>query len=206
MQGCDDFQPFFGLIASTVARSRLRQEQNSRDIQSRTDQSSSEEEAEDDRESEEDDRESSPNSNSSASHDSRSKESERSEMSCEWMFEGFWYFRNKYGLLPNEEIEEDKFDEIWGELGNEFKSKFLAMMPVTPYYIVVVSCPDHITADELELELPIRGYVAAKRTSRDSWRGCRQRADFVWTKVTDSLAGFGAVTAVCIFRGQGKSE
>ena len=80
------------------------------------------------------------------------------------------------------------------------------MMPVTPYYIVVVSCSDHIAADELELELSIRGYVAAKRTSRDSWRGCRQRADFVWTKVTDSLAGFGAVTAVCICRGPGKSE
>ena len=108
MQGCDDFQPFFGLIASTVAsvaRSRLRQENKSRDIQSKSDQSSSEEE--DDRESEEDDRESSPNSKSSASHDSRSKESERSEKSCEWMFEGFWYFRNKYGLLPN---EEDEFD------------------------------------------------------------------------------------------------
>ena len=64
------------------------------------------------------DQESSQNSKSSASHDSRSEESERSEflvseMSCEWMFEGFWYFRNKYGLLPNEEIEEDKFDEIW---------------------------------------------------------------------------------------------
>ena len=138
MQGCDDFQPFFRLFASTVARSRLRQEQKSRDIQSRSDQSSCEEE--DNRESEEDDRESSPNSKSSASHDSRSKESERSEMSCEWMFEGFWYFLNKYGLLPKEEIEEDKFDEIWGELGTEFKSKFLAMMPVTPYYIVVVTC------------------------------------------------------------------
>ena len=42
-------------------------------------------------------------------------------------------------------------------------------MPATTYYTVVVSCPDHITADELELELPIRGYVAAKRPSRDSW-------------------------------------
>ena len=108
-------------------------------------------------------------------------------MSCEWMFEGFWYFRNKDGILPSEQIKEDKFDEIWGKLGTEFKSQFLAMMPVILYYIVVVSCPDHITADELELELPIRGYVAAKRTSRDSWRGCRQRADFVWTKVIGGI-------------------
>ena len=84
------------------------------------------------------------------------------------MFEGIWYFRNKDGLLPNEQIKEDKFDVIWGNLkqGTEFKSKFLAMMPVTPYYIVVVSYPDHNKVDDLELELPIRGYVAAKRTSR----------------------------------------
>ena len=54
MQGCDDFQPFFGLIASTVARSQLRQEHKSRDIQSSSDQSSSEE----------DDQESSQNSKS----------------------------------------------------------------------------------------------------------------------------------------------
>ena len=30
-----------------------------------------------------------------------------SEMSCECMFEGFWYFRNKDRLLPNEEIKEE---------------------------------------------------------------------------------------------------
>ena len=76
---------------------------------------------------------------------------------------------------------------MWGKLGTEFNAKFLAMMPVTPYYIVVVSCSDHIAADELELELSIRGYVAAKRTSRDSCRGCRQRADFAWTKVTGGI-------------------
>ena len=109
MQGSDDFQPFFGLIASTVARSQLRQEHESLDIQSSSDQSSSEG----------DDQESSQNSKSSASHDSRSEESERSEfleseMSCESMSEGFWYFQNTYRLLPNEEIEEDKFDKIWG--------------------------------------------------------------------------------------------
>ena len=61
------------------------------------------------------------------------KESERSEMSCEWMFEGFWYFRNEDWLLSNVEIEEDKFQEIWKKLGAEFKPKFLTMLPVTPY-------------------------------------------------------------------------
>ena len=35
-------------------------------------------------------------------------------------------------------------------------------MPVTPYCIVVVLCRDYMTADELELELLLHGYVAAK--------------------------------------------
>ena len=60
--------------------------------------------------------------------------------------------------MPHVEIKGDKFDEIWEKLGTEFKSKFL-MMPVAPYYIVVVSCPDYMNADELELELLMRDYV-----------------------------------------------
>ena len=43
MQGNDDFQPFFRLIASTVERSQLKKEPETRDIQSSSDQSSSEE-------------------------------------------------------------------------------------------------------------------------------------------------------------------
>ena len=112
-------------------------------------------------------------------------------MSYEWMFDGFCNFRDEEGILPNVEIKEDKFDEICEIQGTEFESKFLAMMPVTPYYIVVVSCPDYImimiTADELEMELPIRGQVAAKHTSRDSSLGGRQRADLAWTKVTGGI-------------------
>ena len=41
--------------------------------------------------------------------------------------------------------------------------------------------------DELELELLIHGYVAAKRTSTDLWRGCHQQEDFTWTKVTGGI-------------------
>ena len=114
-------------------------------------------------------------------------------MSCEWMFEGFWYFRNKDGLLPNEQIKEDKFDEIWEKVGTEFKSRFLAMMPVTPYSIVVVSYPDHITADELQLELLIRGYVAAKHTTEVTTRGCEDVANGRISRGQRSLAGFVAV-------------
>ena len=65
----------------------------------------------------------------------------------------------------------------------------MAMLPVTPCYIKVVSCPDYTNLDEIQqqLELPIRGYVAAKCTSRESWRRCRQREDFAWTKVTGGI-------------------
>ena len=43
--------------------------------------------------------------------------------------------------------------------------------------------------DEIQqqLELPIRGYVAAKRTSLDSRRGCCQWEDFAWTKVAGGI-------------------
>ena len=51
-------------------------------------------------------------------------------MLSEWMFEGFWYFLNEDGLLPRAEIEELKFEEIWGKLGPEFKSKFLTMLRI----------------------------------------------------------------------------
>ena len=96
------------------------------------------------------------------------------------------YFPNEDGLLPHVDVEENKFDEIWEKLGAEFKSKSLTMLPVTPYYIVFVSCLDDMKLDEIQkqLELQIHGYVAAKSKSRDSWRGCRQREDLLWTKVT----------------------
>ena len=45
-----------------------------------------------------------------------------------------------------------------------------------------------MTADELELEPPIRGCVAAKLTSQECWRECCiQGEDFTWTKVTGSI-------------------
>ena len=66
------------------------------------------------------------------------------------------------------------------------------MMSVNPYYIVVVSCPDYMKLDEIQqqLQLPIRGCLAAKCTSRESWRECRPREDSAWQR---SLTGFGAV-------------
>ena len=111
------------------------------------------------------------------------------------MFEGFWYFWNKDGLLPNEQIKEDKFDKILRKLGTKFKSKFLAIVPVAPYYIVVVSYPDHITADELELELPIvlARYVAMFQQSAQAETRGDNVANGQISCEQKSLAGFGAV-------------
>ena len=73
-----------------------------------------------------------------------------------------------HGLLPLVEIKEDTFDKIWGKVVAEFKAIFLTMLPVTPHYFVVVSCPDNMKVYDLELELQIRGYVATKHTSSKS--------------------------------------
>ena len=126
----------------------------------------------------EEDRESSPSSKSSTS---RTKELESSETSCEWMPTGHWYFQNTYGALPDVEIEQDdKLKEMWEKMGAEITSAFLTMLHVGPEYIVVVSNPAEITVDEgeSELALPLRGYIAAKRTSRESWQRFRQRKEF----------------------------
>ena len=176
MQSNDDLQPFFGLIASTVERSQLEKQIQFQGIPC-VDQSSSDEE----------DLESSP---SSKSDSSRTKELESSETSREWMFTGHWYFQNTYGALPDVEIEQDdKLEEMWGKMGAEIKSAFLTMLHVTPEYIVVVSNPAEIIVDEdaSEIILPLRGYIAAKRTSRESWQRFRQRKEFEWTKITGGI-------------------
>ena len=52
--------------------------------------------------------------------------------------------------MPDLEIQDDKFDYIWEKLGAEIGSKFLKMLPVTPYYIVVVGNPEEMIADEFD--------------------------------------------------------
>ena len=109
------------------------------------------------------------------------------------MFTGHWYFQNTYGALaalPDVEIEQDdKLEEMWEKIGAEIKSAFLTMLHVTPEYIVVVSNPAEIIVDEDESEiiLPLRGYIAAKRTSRESWQRFGQRKEFEWTKITGGI-------------------
>ena len=54
------------------------------------------------------------------------------------------------------------------------------MLHVTPEYIVLVSNPAEIVVaeDGSELELPLRGYIATKHTSRELWQRFRQREEF----------------------------
>ena len=63
------------------------------------------------------------------------------------------------------------------------------MLHLTPEFIVVVSNPEQFALDseKSELIVPLRGYIAAKRTSRESWRQFGQRARFEWTKVSGGI-------------------
>ena len=71
----------------------------------------------------------------------------------------------------------------------EIESAILRMLHVTPEYIVLVSNQAEIvvTEDESELALPLRGSIAAKHTSRESWQRFCQREEFEWTKVTGGI-------------------
>jgi len=73
-------------------------------------------------------------------------------------------------------------------MGEELKSAFLKMLPVKPEYIVIVSGTEHLTILETnDFALQIRGYIAAKRTSRAAWQRFGQREKFEWTKVTGGI-------------------
>ena len=115
---------------------------------------------------------------------------ETPETSTEWMFEGYWYFDNMYGIKPdNDESDCDKYDAIFKKMRNEVKwalqkFKLLHEAHVTPEYIVVVGTTVYIG---VELRMHVRGYIAAKKTSLETWRGFRQREDFTWTKVTGGI-------------------
>ena len=60
------------------------------------------------------------------------------------------------------------------------------MLPVNPYYFLVISHPEYMKVDGFEIEFPIYCYVAAKLTSRESGQEiCEGQAlDFTWTNVT----------------------
>ena len=54
---------------------------------------------------------------------------------------------------------------------------------------MVVGNPAEIIVDEdsSEIILPLRVYIAAKRTSLESWQRFRQRKEFEWKKITGGI-------------------
>ena len=76
------------------------------------------------------------------------------------------------GALPVEIEQDEKFEEMWETMGAEIKSACLKMLHETPEYIVLVSNSAEIIVaeDESELALALRGYIAAKHTSQESWQ------------------------------------
>jgi hypothetical protein len=102
-------------------------------------------------------------------------------MSNEWMFEGKVCFR----------IHDEGSKVYHKDLGNLFKEEFSPRAPATPDYIVVLGNLDEQEKDsDGVIRMPIRGYLAAKRTSRKSWHEWIPQPDFTWTKVTGGMLTF----------------
>ena len=74
-----------------------------------------------------------------------------------------------WGLARCRIEQDDKFEEMWAKNGRRDQVCFFITLHVTPEYIVVVSNPSEIVVDEdgSELTLPLRGYIATKRASRE---------------------------------------
>ena len=51
-------------------------------------------------------------------------------------------------------------------MGADIRPKLVRMLPVTPFYIVIVSNPEEMKIDEFEMTLLLRGYISTKRTSQ----------------------------------------
>ena len=116
MQGDNDLQPLFGLIASTVERSQIKKQIQSQENPCAALSSCGDE-----------DQESSPSSERSSPP---TNELESPETSSEWMFTGQWYFPNTCGLLPEVELDDQVLEETMDKMGDEIKSAFLKMLLV----------------------------------------------------------------------------
>ena len=176
MQQDDDLRSFFQTIASTQPTARL-----SRDPPDVVSQSPAYENSDVSGASGSEDSGPHPRSRSSASQSTSESSSPDQEMSNEWMFEGKVCFR----------IHDVGSKVYHKDLGNLFKEEFSPRAPATPDYIVVLGNLNEQEKDsDGVIRMPIRGYFAAKRTSRKSCHQWIPQPDFTWTKVTGGMLTF----------------
>ena len=81
-------------------------------------------------------------------------------------------------------------EELIETMGNAFKETYSPRAPAELTYIVVIGDGSKLEVEASDesgsefIELPIRSYLAAQRTSRDSWQSWINQPGFTWTMVT----------------------
>ena len=186
MQQDDCLQSFFRLIASTQPSSRLAKKPI---------ESTSPESEVSDMSCAEDLDSTSSQSSPPKSDFSTAKE----EMSREWMFSGtltvktdeeWMRTRTRKGTLT---LEDSDFIET---MGDAFKETYSPRVPAELTYIVVIGDSSKLELDDSDesgsglIDLPIRGYLAAKPASQESWQAWINQPGFTWTKVTGGMLSY----------------
>ena len=182
MQQDDGLQSFFRLIASTQPSSRLAKnpiesispESEVLDMSCAEDSDSASS------------RSSPPKSNSSPAKEERSRE---------WMFSGILTVRNDEEWMRTRKATLT-VEEVIEAMGDAFKDTYSSRAPVELTYIVVIGDGSKLEVEASDesvsefIELPIRGYLAAQRTSRDSWQAWIDQPGFTWTTVTGGMLSY----------------
>ena len=120
-------------------------------------------------------------------------------MSREWMFcwiftvktdeEWMWTRARKAKLT----LEDSDFIET---IGDELKETYLPRVPSKLSYIVVIGDNSKLELEESDesgsglIDLPIRGYLAAKPASQESWQAWINQPGFTWTKLTGGMLSY----------------
>ena len=81
-------------------------------------------------------------------------------------------------------------EEVIEAMGDAFKETYSPRAPAELTYIGDGSNLEVEASDESSsefIELPIRGYLAAQRRSRDSWQAWINQPGFTWTTVTGGM-------------------
>ena len=182
MQQDDGLQSFFRLIASTQPSSRLAKnpiesispESEVSDMSCAEDSDSASS------------RSSPPKSNSSPAKEERSRE---------WMFSGILTVRNDEEWMRTRKATLT-LEEVIEAIGDAFKDTYSPRAPAELTYIVVIGDGSKLEVEASDesvsefIELPIRGYLAAQPTSRDSWQAWINQQGFTWTTVTGGMLSY----------------
>ena len=87
-------------------------------------------------------------------------------------------------------------EELIETMGDTFKETYSPRAPAKLTYIVVIGDSSKLEVEASDdsvsefIELPILGFLAAQRTSRDSWQAWINQPGFTWTTVTGGMLSY----------------